>query len=115
MARATSCDLLNYPEDHAIDIIIGAFFFAMRSCEFAEVLSAGKTMMIRLGGIRFYLNDYQLIPHHHPDLLELAAFVWVLFEDQKNRLKCNTRTQMKTHNPLLCPVIRLDRAVQRAL
>ena len=115
MASATSRDLLNDPEDQAVDIIIGVFFFAMRSCKFAEVPSAGRAVMIRTGGIRFYSNDYQLIPHHHPDLIELAAFVWVLFEDQKNRLKCDTRTQMKSHDPLLCPVIRLGRAVQRVL
>ena len=112
MASATSCDLLNDPKDNAIDIIIGAFFFAMCSCEFAKVPLAGRTVYICLGGIGYYLNDFQLIPHHHPDLLELAAFVWVLFEDQKNRLKCNTHTQMKTHNPLLCPVLRLGRTVQ---
>ena len=69
--------------------------------------------MIRLGGIRFYSNNYQVIPQDHPNLIELAAFVWVLFEDQKNRLKCDIRTQMETQDPLLCPVIRIGRAVQR--
>ena len=69
--------------------------------------------MIRLGGIRFYSYDFQVIPQDHPDLIELAAFVWVLFEDQKNRLKRDSRTQRKTQDPLLCPVIRIGRAVQR--
>ena len=115
MARASSRDLLNNLEDHAADIIIGAFFFALCSCKFSKVPLVGKTVKIRLGGIQFYSNDFQVIPHHHPKLLEVAAFVWVLFEDQKNRLKCDTCTQMKTHDPLLCPVLQLGRAAQQVL
>ena len=69
--------------------------------------------MIRLGGIRFFSQDFRVIPQDHPDLLELAVYVWVLFEDQKNRLKRDSRTQKKTRDPLLCPVLRLGRAVQR--
>ena len=70
--------------------------------------------MIRLGGIGFYSNNYQLI-HHHPDLIELTAFVWVLFKDQKNRLKFDTHTPMETRDPLLCLVIRLGRTIQHVL
>ena len=114
MACLASLAILNDPEDHATDIIIGAYFFAMRSCEFLDVPEQGRTVNIRLGGIRFYSKEFELIPHHHhPHLIELSAFVWVLFEDQKNRLKCDSRTQAKTNDPLLCPVLRLGRAVQR--
>ena len=115
MASATSRNLQHYPEDHAADVVIGAFFFPMRSCKFAKVPLAGRTVNIRLGRIRSYSNDSQLIPHHHPDHLELAVFVRVLFEDQKNRLKCDTRTQMKTQDFLLCLVFRLGRVVQQVL
>ena len=87
MASLASLEILNNPEDHATDIIISVYFFAMRSCEFSDVPEKGRTVNIRLGGIRFYSSDFVLIPHHHPRLLELAAFVWVLLEDQKNRLK----------------------------
>ena len=87
----------------------------MRSCEFSHVTPVGKTINIRLGGIRFYAQDLQLIPHHHPQLLELAVFVWVRFDDQKNRLKFDSRTQMKTKDPLLCPVNSIGRAVQRVI
>ena len=62
--------------------------------------------MIRLGGNRFYSNDFKLGPQHYPDLIELVAFISVLFEVQKNRLKFNTCTQIKTNDLLLCPVIR---------
>ena len=113
MTSATSRNIFNNDEDHAADIIIGAYFFAVRSCEFSSVPEVGRTVMIRLGGIRFYSYDFQVIPQDHPDLIELAAFVWVLFEDQKNQFKGDSRTQRKTQDPLLCPVIRIGRAVQR--
>lgn len=114
-AYATSYKLFNNPKDHAADIIIGAFFFAMQSCKLSNVLLTGKTVITGLGEIRFYSNDYQLIPHHHVDLVKLEVFVWVLFMDQKNRLKCNTGIQMKIHNPLLCLINKLGRAVQHVL
>ena len=115
MAGLASRAILNDPEDHATDILIGAFFFAMRSCEYCNVPSEGKTVNIRLGGIRFYSQDCNLIPHNHPQLLDHAAFVWIMFEDQKNREKYDARTQMKTGDPRLCPVLCLGRAVQRVL
>jgi len=113
MATATSDNVYNNDEDHAADLIIGAYFFAMRSCEFSSVREVGRTVMIRLGGIRFFSQDFHPIPHDHPDLLELAMYVLVLFEDQKNRLKHDSRTQKKTGDPRLCPVLRFGRAVQR--
>ena len=115
MSAHASWALLNDPEDHTTDILISAYFFAMRPCEFSRVPTVGKTINIRLGGIRFYTQDCQVIPHHHPQLLELAFFVWILFEDQKNRLKCDSRTQMKTKDPELCPVRSTGRAVQRVI
>ena len=115
MASLASLEILNDPEDHATDIIIVAYFFAMRSCEFSDVPEKGRTVNIHLGGIRFYSSYFALIPHHHPRLLELSAFVWVLFEDRKNRLKCDAQNQARTKDPKLCPVCRLGRAVQRVL
>ena len=61
--------VVNSMEDHAADLIIGAFFFAMRSCEFTMVTKITKTIAIRLGGIRFYTKERRLVPHNHPQLL----------------------------------------------
>ena len=115
MAGSASWELLNDPEKHTTDLVIGAFFFPLRSCEFSHVPVVRKTVNIWLGGIRFYAQDFQVIPHHYPQLLELAVFVWVLFEDQKNRLKCDSCTQMKTWDPCLCPVNSIGRAFQRVI
>ena len=113
MASFVSCEMRNNSEDHATDLIIGAFFFAMRSCEFTKVTVPGKTITIRLGGVKFYTTERREIPHEHPRLIELAEYVWILFEDQKNREKCESRTQRRTNDLLLCPVLRFGRAVQR--
>ena len=40
--------------------------------------------MIHLGGVKFLTKDYQMIDHNDPSLLRRAAFVWILFEEQKN-------------------------------
>ena len=61
MAEYTADVVLNARDDHTADLIIGAFFFAKRSCEFTKVSRITKTIMIRLGGIRFYTYDRVLI------------------------------------------------------
>jgi hypothetical protein len=35
------------------DLVIGAFFFAMRACEYTKPRSAGRTKCIDLAGIVF--------------------------------------------------------------
>ena len=106
--------VVNSMEDHAADLIIGAFFFAMRSCEFTMVAKITKTIAIRLGGIRFYTKERKLVPHNHPQLLQ-AHYVWICFKDQKNRDKIETRTQERSGDPSVCPVVRWGRVVQRVI
>ena len=105
----------NNPEDHATDLIIGGYFFAMRSCEFSKATKGGKTKMIRLGGVKFLTKNYKVIPHSDPDLPQIAAFVWVLFEEQKNAEKCKARNQSLLEERKLYPVRCLVQAVQRVL
>ena len=40
-------------------------------------------------------------------------YVWILFEDQKNKQRSGSHSQRNIDNPLLCPVLRFGRAVQR--
>ena len=115
MAQHTSGTVENNAEDHMADLIIGAFFFAMRSCEYAIPKEVGRTITIRLGGISFFDRQRKEISHNHPHLLIIAIHVRILFEDQKNREKCETRTHRRSGDPVLCPVLRLGRAVQRVL
>ena len=113
MAFATSVDVINDPVDHATDLIVGAFFFAMRSCEYAWSSRKGRTKKITLGGIKFLDASRKELSHDDPDLASLAQYVWICFEFQKNGERDESRTQRRSKDPVLCPVIRFVRVVQR--
>jgi hypothetical protein len=99
--------------DHAVDLIIAAFFFAMRSCEYTKTPKEGLTKRITLGNVTFRDDRKNIIKHSDPDLENKARYVTVRFEAQKNREKCDVRTQRSTGDYVLCPVRRLARAVIR--
>ena len=104
LASFSSRKIINNPEEHATDLMINKYFFLMRSCEFAKPAKKGKTKVIRLGGVKFLTKNYQVINHNDPGLLRRAAFVWVLFEAQRNSEKCKARTQERSGDTKLCPV-----------
>jgi hypothetical protein len=56
--RSASTALRVNAYDHAVDLIIGAFFFAMRSCEYCIPTTPGRTKTICLRHLRF--RDKQL-------------------------------------------------------
>ena len=92
MAQHTSRILENNAEDHMADLIVGAFFFVMQSCEYAIPKIIGGIITIRLGGIIFFNDQRKEINHNHPHLLQIVIHVRILFKDQKNREKCKTKT-----------------------
>ena len=55
-------ELASTPLDHAIaELVIGAFFFAMRSCEYSTVSKKDtKTKRLCLRCIRFFCNSREL-------------------------------------------------------
>ena len=55
----------------------------------------------------------RVIPHGHPRLERIAEYVTVTFEDQKNGIKMDSRSQRRTGDRKLCPTFRLGRAVRR--
>jgi hypothetical protein len=95
--------------------VIGAFFFAMRACEHAKPRTAGKTKCIDLDGIVFHAEMNDVIEHDNPRLLEIAEHATITFVNQKNGIKMDSRTQRRTKDLLLCPVLRHDTQVQRIL
>jgi hypothetical protein len=112
---STNSAVINDPTDNAADLIVGAFFFAMRSCEYVKTPFPGKTKRVRLGCIHFLSSNRNRIPNNKPDLLAKAKFVTIVFEDQKNGGRFEARTHEKTKDRFLCPVICFGRAVQRVL
>jgi len=100
-------------KDHAADLIIGAFFFAMRACEYVKTPEEGKTKLITLGCIKFFTKTRVELNHLDQDLLTKAYYVQIVFVDQKNGERFEKRSQTRTKDKTLCPVLRFGRAVQR--
>jgi len=98
-------------DKHIIDLLIIAFFFAMRSCEYCKVTGSRRTKIIRLKGIRFFLGKREL-PHNSPNL-HLATSVTLTFEYQKNDMRDEHVTAHCTHHPFMCPVVQLVKLVRR--
>lgn len=85
-------------------LIVGAFFFAMRSCEYSKTTSPNEsttTKLLTLGNIRFFKNS-ELLPHDHKDL-SAADIVSITFEAQKNKTKFQRISLHRSSAPL-CPV-----------
>lgn len=98
---------------HTADLIIGAFFFAMRSCEYLSTDTPGRTKIVVCKHIIFRDCQRRYVSHSDPDLPRLALYVSVTFVDQKNGNKMDTRTQRATGLDWLCPVKRWAAVVQR--
>jgi len=99
---------------HTADLVVGAFFFAMRSCEFVRTPRQGKTVPLELGNITFRAKHGSEVEKDDPDLVLKAEYVTITFVDQKNGIKRDRRTQRKTGLDL-CPVKAWGRACQRVI
>jgi hypothetical protein len=100
---------------HTADLILGAFFFAMRSCEYCKTARPGRTKRTRMGCIVFRTLSRRVLRLDDPDLLKIADYVTIVFEDQKNGKKMDARTQRRSGHRYLCPVLRWGSAVQRII
>jgi hypothetical protein len=84
-------------------LAIGAFFFAMRSCEYLKVSgSPRKTKCLTVENIRFFSHGKKL--DHTNTNLATASVVSITFVSQKTDVKNQTVTMYRTQDPLLCPV-----------
>jgi len=98
----------------ASQLIIGAFFFAMRSCEYSKTtspLESKRTQILTLGDIRFFKN-YQLINHNDPEL-QNADIVSITFRSQKNNEKNQTISMHRSKDSVICPVVTWASIVSR--
>jgi hypothetical protein len=94
-------------------LLVGAMFFAMRSCEYSQTNKANgirKTRIITIENVRFF--DTTADGHNkeftHPtpfSTLHKAKFVSITFVSQKNGEKMETITQHRTTSGTLCPVV----------
>jgi hypothetical protein len=97
----------------AAELGIVGFFFAMRSCEYTTTKSPGKTKVLGIGHITF--RDIRKRILSQDCVLALIEYVTVTFVDQKNGQKMDSRTQQRTGDRVLCPVLQLHSLVTRIL
>ena len=98
---------------HTRDLIVGAYFFAMRACEFVRTKVRGQTKRISLENLTFRDRRRVELDQRDPDLRGKAAFVTVCFVNQKNGDRMDRRSQRRTSSEILCPVRAWCDVVQR--
>jgi hypothetical protein len=96
----------DFPEGsrHAADLIVGAYFFAMRACEFCATKNRGRTRVLTCGNVMFRDKNRNEVLHSDGALGEKAMFVTICFVDQKNGTKMERRSQRRSGVDGLCPV-----------
>jgi hypothetical protein len=72
---------------HIANLVLGAFFFAMHSCKYTKTAWRGRTKGIRMGGIIFRTWSRRVLLLTDPDLLKLAEYITIIFEDQRMERK----------------------------
>jgi hypothetical protein len=87
----------------------------MRSCEYTLTPTKGRTKRVTLGSLIFRDARKRILAHSDPALLSRAEFITIVFADQKNGTKMDARTQRRTGDRVLCPILRWGRAVTRIL
>ena len=104
-------------------LLIGALFFAMRSCEYSSTPKQAekKRKLLRLKNLRFFNRDKEgfmaIVPHHSTlQDLQQAECISITFDDQKNGEKDACITQHRAFNGTnLCPVEAWAALVKRIL
>jgi hypothetical protein len=94
-------------------LLRGAFFFGMRSCEYLEVSGPRRTKRLRLKNLRFFIGSGEL--PHSSHLLHLADSVTVIFEFQKTDERDEMVTMHRSGDPVLCPILGWSSVVRRLL
>ncbi len=103
-------------QDEAIgQLVVTAFFFAMRSCEYFDAGRGRITTVVTIDDVRF-CKDGETIPTNNQELMRLADTVSITFRKQKNRDNGTTITQHRNDRPSqadICPVRTLANLVSR--
>jgi hypothetical protein len=83
---------------HTADLVLGAFFFAMRSCKYTKTAKLDRTKHIRMGWIVFCTRSHCVLLLSDPELLLLANYVTIVFGNQKNGKKMDAHMQRQFYN-----------------
>ena len=101
-------------QDTAVgQLVVVAFFFAMRSCEYSDVEAQRRTAVVQVRDITFWKGSERL-GLHQTDEIRNADAVSITFRKQKNRDDGTTITQHRNKDDDdLCPVRALGEIVGR--
>ena len=112
-------------ETATAELLSGATFFGMRSCEYLNVgndsnklvdpdepSNERRTIPLRLSDLRFFHNNMEITNRR---LLSQADFVQITFRFQKNKNKFESINQFRANDPSFCPVLIWARIKQRIL
>ena len=94
-------------------LLILAFFFAMRSCEYLQVKGDRKTELLCIHDLRFFQHNVDITAQS--DNIHLADFLCITFREQKNGIKQETITMSRTTDAILCPVVQGATIIRRIL
>jgi hypothetical protein len=83
-------------------LIVAAFFFAMRSCEYSGVQGKRMTTIVGVDDKRFWADD-EIVDADDIEGMKRADAVSVTFRRQKNRVVTQHRTD-ETGDAEMCPV-----------
>ncbi len=102
MFRLLAQDCHAHPKATTGHLFVGAFFFAMRSCEYLQLVN-GETRKTKL----LHVRDFEFL-HNHAVLTfaqwHKATAVRITFCFTKTGLNDQSRTQEATDDDILCPI-----------
>ena len=109
-------DARDTAQDTAVgQLVVVAFFFAMRSCEYSDVEAQRQTTVVQVKDITFWKGS-ERVGLQQADEIRNADAVSITFRKQKNRDDGTTITQHRNNNrdnDELCPVQALGEIVGR--
>ncbi len=103
---------LSQPATAVSQLLVLAYFWCMRSCEYSEVTGERRTKLLCLRNIRFFNKNKKLIPHNSP-LIFQAENVSITFEWQKKDVRDDTITHQRSGDKEMCPVLAAASIVSR--
>ena len=96
------------------NLVIGAFFFACRSCEYSKTTGEPRTRILRIEDMQFLKREEGVVRVKEPSDDGLTA-VRIVFRLQKNLHKEEMVTQHASGDKALCPVRAWGYVCKRAL
>jgi hypothetical protein len=119
--KAIPLTLLNFIRSTAIthidiasaNLLIGAFFFAMRSCKYSKTEGTRKIKIISIQHVSFFIDNIEI--NHSDPRLHLADYIRITFVSQKTDKKFQHVYHHRSGCQYLCPIITWAYTIKRVI